>query len=215
MKRLSIITLLLFTAISFFGCTQEGNLDVTNSSNGWVDVTVDQDLTRLDADESVTYTWDFLADASKDVPVTADGLYVIGFESTGFVAGGQDDQVEVWGNAAALTITNNGSYSVNEIYISEYTNDTWGTEWLGSDVLAPGASVVFTVEPNAYDVKVVDTNGNIYVKSWLDWVYLDRDTMYELTVGGKGGLKKGVADMKRQGGDPGKSDAAHLRIIRR
>jgi len=200
MRKLFTLGLVLVSAVAFMGCTEEGSLEVYNDTDGWLDVWVDDDYTQLTGGGSVTYTWDFLPDEDKDVEVYAEGMFVLDYSSSVLIWGGEEDELEVWADAAALHIQNNLSRNLTEIYISPYNSDIWGDDLLsGTEVVLPGNYSEFTLEPYYYDVKVVDSSGEIYVKSWLDWYYLDAGTLYELTVDGKKGVLPGDSGFKKDG----------------
>jgi hypothetical protein len=60
----------------------------------------------------------------------------------------------------SFTITNRTATVVNELYFSRSSNQNWGNDRLGTNVLAPGASATFQPSPGgAYDFKVVFGNG--------------------------------------------------------
>lgn len=70
-----------------------------------------------------------------------------------------------------ITIVNNTGFTVHYVYVSETTSDTWGTDKLMPDqVLRNGQSVsVQLLHPlsrvNRYDFRVVDDDGDEYIKS--------------------------------------------------
>ena len=79
------------------------------------------------------------------------------------------------GNRAAtddpsFRLVNRGRSAVNELYASLSGEDSWGTDRLGDDVVAPGASRVVRL-PNGsctYDVRIVYANGEATEKRRLN-----------------------------------------------
>jgi hypothetical protein len=55
------------------------------------------------------------------------------------------------------------------VYISRHSNDSWGQDWLGNDVLMNGNSVSFTLQDplsvtSTYDIRLKDEEGDTYTK---------------------------------------------------
>jgi hypothetical protein len=69
----------------------------------------------------------------------------------------------------AFTITNRSNTVVNELYFSRSSNQNWGNDRLGANVLAPGASANFRPSPGgSYDFKVVFANGQSQERRNID-----------------------------------------------
>ena len=55
---------------------------------------------------------------------------------------------------ATIIVENNASVSVFFLYISPCTDDSWGSDELGSnETIAPGADREFDVDPGCYDLR--------------------------------------------------------------
>lgn len=84
---------------------------------------------------------------------------------------------------STLTIQNNSSVSIYEIYISSVDSQVWGADQLGSDTLDPGDVVEFSeIDCDVYDMKVVDEEGDECVLTDIDfcvdddvWIMTDAD----------------------------------------
>lgn len=60
----------------------------------------------------------------------------------------------------SFTVVNNSGRTIMEIYFSPASQGNWGTDRLGSDVLAAGASKAFRPSPGgAYDFRMVFDGG--------------------------------------------------------
>jgi hypothetical protein len=83
--------------------------------------------------------------------------------------------------AGTVEITNDtGGYDIWYIYISPSTSDSWGDDWLGSDILYDGNYVTFDVYDGVYDIKLVDEDDDEYIRYGVEvygdyewWVTLD------------------------------------------
>ncbi len=59
-----------------------------------------------------------------------------------------------------FTLANRSGRQVNEVYFSSSQNSNWGSDRLGQNVLANGASMQYQPSPGgAYDFRVVFDNG--------------------------------------------------------
>ncbi len=69
---------------------------------------------------------------------------------------------------APVTITNGlGDWSIWYIYC-DLSTDAWGEDKLGSEILAPGDSFTFNVNPGNYDLKCEDEDGDTYTLWGVD-----------------------------------------------
>lgn len=86
-----------------------------------------------------------------------------------------------------LTIINElEGYTIFFIYVSPTGMDTWGMDRLGSgNVLSPGEEGTLELSKGTYDIKIVDEDGDTYIKMNLDLKkdYTWRVKLSELTVG--------------------------------
>jgi hypothetical protein len=77
-------------------------------------------------------------------------------------------------------VYNDSSETVCFIYISPSTSDTWGEDWLGDDVIAPGDTYTFDVPAGTYDLEANDCDGNalgtqveVDLSEPLEWTFTD------------------------------------------
>jgi len=62
-----------------------------------------------------------------------------------------------------ITIYNETGYFIYFIYVSSASTENWGSDLLGTNVLAPGQAFVVTVPvPGRYDIRLVDSDGDSY-----------------------------------------------------
>ena len=60
-----------------------------------------------------------------------------------------------------VTLDNQSSRSIHQLYLSPPTEDDWGPDQLGEDFVKSGESIDLTgVPPGIYDVLLVDKDGN-------------------------------------------------------
>lgn len=74
---------------------------------------------------------------------------------------------------ATLTIVNNSSYAIYELYITKVGRRGWGPDLLGADVLIPGESVRILADCDSYDVRLVDEDGDTCTLTNLELCFED------------------------------------------
>ena len=101
----------------------------------------------------------------------------------GFSACGEDDPAS--SETVTLTIINGlVNYTIYDVYVSPSTLESWGIDRLGEDRrLSPGKSVTLELEKGTYDIRIVDEDGDEYVKSNLQLTahYTWRITLADLS----------------------------------
>ena len=68
-----------------------------------------------------------------------------------------------WGadTTSNVTVKNRSDWEVHELYLSPTSEDEWGPDQLGEEVLGTGDSITLTNVPcNVWDVMVVDEDGD-------------------------------------------------------
>ncbi len=182
LKLLTSLSVLMFFMLFSCETTEEGGVIINNGSGGPVTVTVDGESYDLDIDDVQTITWDFTDDEDMDIAITAEGMFVMDYSTSKYIWGGELIDTEIWANATAVRIINATGASITEVYISPYTATTWGTNMIVSTI-ANGSQDDFTVEDGSYDLKIVDSNGTTYTKSWLDLPYFSNGVLQSITIG--------------------------------
>ena len=67
--------------------------------------------------------------------------------------------------ASSVRIENQtGGWDIQDVYVSPFGSDSWGENLLGDDVIVPGDTAEFRVEPGMYDLMLVDEDGDMYEK---------------------------------------------------
>ncbi|WP_428269784.1 hypothetical protein [Haliangium sp.] len=74
---------------------------------------------------------------------------------------------------STLTIYNDSSYVLDEIYVSPVGAATWGRDLTGGDILYPDESLTVSLDCDYYDVMVVDETGVECILSNLDLCFDD------------------------------------------
>ena len=65
------------------------------------------------------------------------------------------------GDKATVKIINQSKWEIHHIYFGSSSDETWGDDYLGEDVLAKGDSLTLSeIECGDYDIKVVDEDGD-------------------------------------------------------
>ncbi len=132
-------------------------------------------------------TWDFRADnCNGDTLDTRFGV-TINNNQTWTIGGAPSSQGggSSGGGPASLTLYNNSNSTVCYVYISPSTSSSWGSDWLGTDVVPAGSSYTFYVTPGTYDYKATDCSGNTLASEF--GVYLSGSHTWTITGGGSSG----------------------------
>ncbi|HKR62262.1 MAG TPA: hypothetical protein VJZ00_00920 [Thermoanaerobaculia bacterium] len=70
---------------------------------------------------------------------------------------------------ATVKVINQSKWEIHHLYLSSSTEDDWGPDQLGEDVLTKGDSITLTnIDCDTYDVKVVDEDGDECVIEEVD-----------------------------------------------
>jgi len=71
------------------------------------------------------------------------------------------------GGGATVEVVNDSDMTICYVFISPSEATEWGDDWLGSEeVIAPGESRVFEMEPDIYDLLLQDCDGNDIEVLW-------------------------------------------------
>lgn len=75
--------------------------------------------------------------------------------------------------AQYFEITNDTGYDIYFVYISYSSEDDWGGDWLGNDILADGETFYFDLEDYAwetelFDIQLEDEDGDTYTFMAMD-----------------------------------------------
>ncbi len=72
-------------------------------------------------------------------------------------------------SAATIEVYNDtGGWDIWYIYISSSYDDYWGDDWLGNEILYDGGSVAYDLPAGVYDLKLVDEDGDEYIRYGVD-----------------------------------------------
>jgi hypothetical protein len=59
--------------------------------------------------------------------------------------------------ASYIRISNiSGGYTLDSVYITGHSSNSWGSDWLTPSLIRPGKSVDFQINPGLYDVQAWD-----------------------------------------------------------
>ena len=65
---------------------------------------------------------------------------------------------------STVSLTNESSWTITEMYLSAVDVEEWGPDQLGEDMIAPGASYSLSDVPcDVYDVRLVDEDGDVCI----------------------------------------------------
>ncbi|MDR2578345.1 MAG: serine protease [Chitinispirillales bacterium] len=76
-------------------------------------------------------------------------------------------QIISYSQEATITIVNRTGYRVHNVYLSLSSDNSWGSDRLGSDILENGASITIPLVQNTpaqYDIRLVDEDRDSYTK---------------------------------------------------
>jgi hypothetical protein len=135
-----------------------GILRITNNTNGPISVYWDSTPYNIDANQSDTYTFDMPSVNNDNTTYTIDGQYVFEFDETTTITRNETFNYTVFADAGCFAVDNASGYTITEIYISLSTSSIWGSDDLNTD-LYPDDYVIFTLNPDLYDFKIVDSDG--------------------------------------------------------
>jgi hypothetical protein len=70
-------------------------------------------------------------------------------------------------------ITNDTGYDIYFVYISYSSEDDWGSDWMGDDIMADGETVVFDMsdyswDTDLFDIQLEDEDGDTYTFVGMD-----------------------------------------------
>ena len=102
--------------------------------------------------------------------------------------------------AGEVVLTNDpGGYDIYYVHISADTDSEWGGDWLGdTEVISSGATKSFSVPDGNYDIKLIDEDGDEYVR-WSVPVHgtyrwnVTLSDLGEATIGGGSSMSHGSA----------------------
>lgn len=84
--------------------------------------------------------------------------------------------VPAFAKKATVKVINQSKWEIHHLYLSATSDNAWGEDQLGEDVLAKGDSLTLTGIPcDSYDIKVVDEDGDECI---IEEVDLCRDASY-------------------------------------
>src|SRR5688572_21771860 len=75
------------------------------------------------------------------------------------IAGCSDGDDGVFIDDASLSVVNDSDFVIEEIFLTDIGNPTWGPNLLRGDVLFPGEELLLGVDCGFYDALVVDEDG--------------------------------------------------------
>jgi len=168
MKNILKIYCLLATML-IVGCSAEGEIEVNNYTDEWLDVSVDGDFYTLEAYESVSKSFDLddylFSTEEKEVKVWVEGLLKWDFSETYTIKPDKTKNVYIYADAGAIKVWNNSYYSITSVYLSPSSDSYWGSDDL-SGYLYYGYINSWRVTSGYWDIKVVDEYG--YYDTWYD-----------------------------------------------
>jgi hypothetical protein len=139
-------------------------------------VTIEGDVATLDTGEE---TLTFLKEGESwrvDLEAMIRQGMEEGLEGTGItvddilegnvpgMGGGEEQSYETGEGSAPVTLVNDlGSWDIYFVYVDP-SDEPWGEDRLGANILAPGDELTVWVEPDTYDIKAEDVDGDTYTR---------------------------------------------------
>lgn len=86
--------------------------------------------------------------------------------------------------ASTINIINKSGWDLHEIYISPASQDDWGDDYLGSEILAQGDSLSLTgLASGKWDIRVIDEDGDecilndVHITTSESWTVTEDDLL--------------------------------------
>lgn len=76
---------------------------------------------------------------------------------------------------SSLLVSNDSSFEIHEIYVTEVASLSWGANLLREDILFPGDSLSLAVDCGTYDAMLVDETDETCEISSIDLCFDDAD----------------------------------------
>jgi|GEM_PF-591267 len=89
------------------------------------------------------------------------------------------------GGEYRFTIQNQSNEDIWYVYISPSENTTWGSDWLGADILWAGESYDFYVDAGSYDLRLADSSSSELQEEY--GINITGDYIWTFTGNGGGG----------------------------
>lgn len=155
MRKILMIAGLIALGLFLTACEEDGELRIRNRTNGLVQASVDNgDEVSIDAWSG----WSRFYAEDATVKVSFKGLYVYPDSTTRSIIKGLPTTVNVTPDAGALSIQNDSTFVIIDVYISSHNDTDWGVSQLPDD-LALGATQTWTLDAGTWDIKIVNDAG--------------------------------------------------------
>ncbi len=193
MRKILILCLALVMLFVVTACVDEATIRVRNNTNGTVWFEID-DGELMSLSSSSNWSRTYSSDRYVKVDYTGDHV----FTGTRYLdlQLGKTVTLDIYADGGAIKIVNNSSVTIYSVFISPSSSSSWGVDQLGSELLYPNNTKLWTVSQNTWDIKVVDTYGESYYV-WDKYVPMDTTVQLNFTD-----AKKGDAKAKTDGVDP-------------
>ncbi|GEM_PF-461532 len=161
--KLRVLVALAALVLMVAGCTDNGILKVTNTSDGVVVISINSgSLITLLSQYFHTQSWklkkSIFNTEEKTVNLSYTGYYVFTNSQNLKVTAGKTKSYNIEADAGVIQIKNNCPYNITHVYISPSSSPYWGDNQLSS-ILPPGAINEWMATPGTWDVKVRDASG--------------------------------------------------------
>ncbi len=151
-----------------------GCIQFINLTAGIVILTIPglDDPVSINANGNYTQAW-YMTEASNTADFTMTGTYVFHDPYTATVNLNATETYNIIANAAAITVRNYSSETINEVYLSPHSSTDWGNNLL-SGTLASTNYASWTVTRDTWDVKVIT---NSFITTWTENSYINNNQM--------------------------------------
>lgn len=135
-----------------------GVLHVINATNGPITIAWGSTSYDIASGHSDDYSFDLPSTNSQSTTYNIEGQYVLSFNETTTITRDDTFDYTVYADAGCLEVLNSSGVTITQIFVSLSSNSNWGSNDLDND-LNTGYFVQFTLDPDSYDIKIVDSDG--------------------------------------------------------
>ncbi len=171
MKRITLLIMSMVILVLVTSCFEDGTLRVRNRTNSlaWFSVDFNPNIYL----ESFN-NWSRDYNSERTVRIDYNGYHLFSGSIQASVNLGRITNFDIVSDGGAIRINNQTTLTITQVYLSPNTSPVWGNNQLTGNII-PGSSVLWTVAPGSWDIKVVDSNGD-------DFFLMNRNVPLDTTV---------------------------------
>ncbi len=154
MKRITLLIMIMAILVLVTSCFEDGTLRVRNRTNSRAWFSVDHNP-YIYLESFNNWSRDYSSD--RNVRIDYNGNHLFSGNIQVSVNLGRITNFDIVADGGAIRINNQTNLTITQVYISPITSPLWGDNQLTGNI-GPGGSVLWTVAPGSWDIKVVDSN---------------------------------------------------------